>query len=341
MNWIDLANLLVATGILASWPAQAAPACNVTVPNPIVRAAQAAPGTIAARWAAKNKYFGVAADPGTISNAKKAGIIAKEFTQLTPENSMKWDATEPQRDHFTFGNADQLMNFATSNGQKVRGHTTVWHSQHPAWVEQINDKATLTQVMEKHITQVIGHFKGKIFVWDVVNEAFNEDGSMRDSVFYKVLGEDYIRIAFEAAKKADPAAKLYINDYNLDDPNYAKTKGLIEKVTKWRSQGIPIDGIGSQGHVSAEWNTAKTIPAALKALCAAAPECALTEVDIAGAAPSDFATVTKACLDISNCVGVTIWGVTDADSWRASSTPLLFDASGNKKQAYTAVLNAS
>lgn len=116
---------------------------------------------------------------------------------------------------------------------------------------------------------------------------------------------------------------------------------MIEKVKKWRAAGIPIDGVGSQGHVSSQWNTAGTIPAAFKALCAVAPECALTEIDIHAAPPADYAKVATVCLEISNCVGVTVWGTTDNYSWRAASTPLLFDGSGNKKPAYTAILNAS
>ncbi|KAL0577371.1 hypothetical protein V5O48_004623 [Marasmius crinis-equi] len=223
------------------------------------------------------KFFGSCADSGTLNIAQNAAILKAQFGGVTPENSMKWDATEPNRGQFNFGGSDALVNWAVSNNKLVRGHTLVWHSQLPGWVSSITDKTTLTSVIQTHISNVAGRYKGKLY-------------------------------------------------------------GLVRLVNSVNSGGKLIDGIGTQSHLSA--GGAGGVQAAITALAATGLEIAMTELDIAGASANDYSTVVKACLSTPQCVSITTWGVADVNSWRASSTPLLYDNNYQPKAAYTAVMNA-
>ncbi|OAL46933.1 endo-beta-1,4 xylanase [Pyrenochaeta sp. DS3sAY3a] len=327
---LSLVTLLSASALVSAAP--------FAEPEPVLDERQAAQSIHDAMVAKGRKYFGTCTDPNRLNTGSNSAIIKANFGQITPENSMKWDQTETSKGSFKFDTADQTVKFAVDNKKLIRGHTTVWHSQLPGWVSQIRDKATLTSVIQTHVNTLMGRWKGQIYAWDVINEMFDESGGFRSSVFYNVLGEDFVRISFEAARKADPDAKLYINDYNLDTASYAKTQGMVRNVKKWIAAGIPIDGVGSQGHLTS--GQGANAPAAMAALCGAAPECALTEVDIQNAQASDWTNVVKACLNQANCVGITVWGVRDSDSWRPSGNPLLFDSSYKAKSAYNTVLAA-
>ncbi|OLN97682.1 Endo-1,4-beta-xylanase 1 [Colletotrichum chlorophyti] len=293
------------------------------------------PTSIDQLFKAKGKlYIGVSTDNGILQQGKNAAIIQKNFGQVTPEYSMKWDALQPTRGRFTFGNSDFLVTWAQQNRKSIRGHTLLWHRQLPEWVSSIRDKTTLSRAIETHVKVVVGRYKGKIRAWDVVNEVFNDDGTLRSSVFTQVLGEAYIGIAFRAARVADPSAKLYVNDYNLDNANWAKVAAVVNKVNQWIGQGVPIDGIGSQTHLGP--NMAGNIQGALQRLATSrVSEIAITELDITNAPSNDYVAVVSACLNVPKCRGITIWG----NSWISAAKPLLFDANYNAKPAYNAIVN--
>ncbi len=173
-----------------------------------------------------------------------------EFNILTPENAMKFSNIHPSQNTFNFGPADQHVAFAQANNMKVHGHTLIWHSQLPSWVSNGSwTAATLTSVMNTHIDTVVGHYKGQILAWDVVNEAFNDDGTRRASIWQTTIGQQYIEMAFQRAHNADNAAKLIYNDFNIETVN-SKSNAVFNMVSDFKSRGIPIDGIGFQMHLT-------------------------------------------------------------------------------------------
>ncbi|MFE4757696.1 non-reducing end alpha-L-arabinofuranosidase family hydrolase [Streptomyces mirabilis] len=297
--------------------------------------------TLGAQAAQSGRYFGTAVAAGRLGDGTYTGILDREFNSVTPENEMKWDTTEPSRGNFNFGPADQIVNRAIAHGQRMRGHTLVWHSQLPSWVSSIRDANTLRSVMNNHITTEMNHFKGKIYAWDVVNEAFADGGSgqLRSSVFRDVLGNGFLEQAFRTARSADPAAKLCYNDYSIEDWNAAKTQGVYRLVRDFKSRGVPIDCVGFQSHFGTGGPPAG-FQTTLSNFAALGVDVQITELDIAQAPPTAYANTVRACMNVPRCTGITAWGIRDSDSWRSGENPLLFDRNGNKKPAYNAALTA-
>ncbi len=308
----------------------------VLAPQP----ASAATTLGAAAAAQSGRYYGAAVAAFKLGDQAYTSILDREFNMVTPENEMKWDATEPSRNNFTFGSSDQIVNRSLARNQRLRGHTLVWHSQLPGWVSGIGDANTLRGVMNNHITTVMTHFKGKIYAWDVVNEAFADGGSgqLRSSVFRNVLGTGFIEEAFRTARVADPAAKLCYNDYSIEDWNAAKTQGVYRMVQDFKARNVPIDCVGFQAHFGSG-GPPSTFQSTLANFAALGVDVQITELDIAQAPATAYANSTRACLNVPRCTGITVWGIRDSDSWRSSENPLLFDRSGNKKPAYDAVLS--
>ncbi|MEV7178259.1 non-reducing end alpha-L-arabinofuranosidase family hydrolase [Kitasatospora sp. NPDC093679] len=297
------------------------------------------PTVLGGAAAGSGRYFGTAVAAGRLGDSTYSTVLDREFTMVTPENEMKWDAVEPSRGSFTFGAADAIVNHASAHGQRMRGHTLVWHSQLPNWVSSIKDATTLRSVMNNHIAQEMTHYKDRIYAWDVVNEAFADGGSgqHRSSVFQNVLGNGFIEEAFRTARSADSSAKLCYNDYNIENWTDAKTQGVYRMVKDFKSRGVPIDCVGFQSHFGAGGPPAG-FRTTLSSFAALGVDVQITELDIAQASPTAYTSAVQACLDVARCTGITLWGIRDSDSWRGGENPLLFDGNGTKKPAYTAVL---
>ncbi len=296
----------------------------------------AAATTLGAAAAQTGRYFGTAISAGKLGDSQYTTIAAREFNMVTCENEMKIDATEPNQNQFSFGNADRIYNWAVSNGMQVRGHTLAWHSQQPGWMQSLSGTA-LRNAMINHINGVMAHYKGKLYAWDVVNEAFNEDGTRRQSNL-QATGNDWIEVAFRTARAADPSVKLCYNDYNIENWSYAKTQGVYRMVQDFKSRGVPIDCVGLQTHFTGGSSLPSNFQTTLSSFAALGVDVALTEVDVTNASTTQYQGLTQACMNVPRCVGITVWGVRDSDSWRSGEAPLLFDGSGNKKPAYNAVL---
>ncbi|WBB82301.1 endo-1,4-beta-xylanase [Micromonospora sp. WMMD882] len=295
--------------------------------------------TLGASAAEKGRYFGAAIAAGRMSDSQYMNILNAEFNSVTAENEMKWASTEPQQNVFSYGSADRIVNHALSRGMSVRGHTLLWHAQQPGWAQGMSGSA-LRNAAINHVTKVATYYRGKIHSWDVVNEAFADGGSggRRDSNLQRT-GNDWIEAAFRAARAADPGAKLCYNDYNTDGIN-AKSTGIYNMVRDFKSRGVPIDCVGFQSHLGT------TFPgdyqANLQRFADLGVDVQITELDVMKGSnqANVFASVTRACLAVSRCTGITVWGIRDSDSWRGSDDALLWDRSGNKKQAYHSTLEA-
>jgi endo-1,4-beta-xylanase len=299
--------------------------------------ADAAASTLGAAAAQSGRYFGTAIAGSRLGDSTYTTIASREFNMVTAENEMKPDATEPNQNQFNFSAGDQIYNWAVGHGAKVRGHTLAWHAQQPGWMQNMGG-SSLRNAMINHIQKVMAHYQGKLAYWDVVNEAFNEDGSRRSSNLQST-GNDWIEVAFKTARAADSSTKLCYNDYNIDNWNYAKTQGVYNMVRDFKSRGVPIDCVGLQAHFTGGSSVPSNLQTTISSFAALGVDVALTEVDVTNSNTSQYAALTQACMNVARCVGITVWGVRDSDSWRSNESPLLFDGSGNKKAAYNSVLN--
>ena len=331
----------MATAALGVTTAHATPA-----PDAPVASTAADPGL---REVSGDRFIGTAVNDNLLSDPTYTDILDTEFNSVTAENVMKWDATEPSQGQFDFTAGDRLVEHAQANGQKVYGHTLVWHSQAPGWAQGLQGEQ-LRSAMINHVTEVVSHYRGQVERWDVVNEVLSDGGGFRDSFLYQQLGEDFIADAFRAAAEADPDAKLFINDYNTTGIN-AKSDTLYQLVQDLLAEGVPVHGVGFQSH-EIVGQIPGDIQQNLQRFADLGLEVVITELDIRTNTPAseqalqqqaeDYATVTRACLAVDTCAGITVWGISDKDSWVPGTFPgegaaCLWDENYQPKPAYEAV----
>ncbi|WP_416972329.1 endo-1,4-beta-xylanase [Streptomyces sp. 4F14] len=315
--------------------------------------AQAADTPLRDLGTAKGKVIGTAVT-GSKLTGTYGDLAGAQFSSLTPGNAMKWGSVEPTQGTFNWAEADQIVDFAEAHNQQVRGHTLVWHSQNPNWLTNGSwTPAQLSTLLQNHINTEVGRYKGRIAAWDVVNEPFNEDGTYRPTLWYNGLGVDYIANALTWARAADPNAKLYINDYNVEGVN-AKSNALYNLVSSLKQRGVPIDGVGLQAHLILG-QVPSTFQQNIQRFADLGLDVAITELDIRMNLPSDatklaqqkadYKAVTAACVAVARCVNLTVWGFTDSDSWVESTFPgqgaaTPYDANFQPKPAYYGISEA-
>lgn len=216
-------------------------------------------------------------------NADEANIVKNNFNAVVAENCMKGEEIHPEENRFFWDDADRLVKFAEDNGLAVTGHCLVWHSQAPVWMftDERGDTVSrdvLIDRMHRHISEVVGRYKGRILGWDVVNEIFNDDGTFRESPYYRIIGPEFVELAFKFAHEADPDAELYINDYSLSYP--AKRDAVCRIVRKLKSEGYRVDGIGMQSHNGLDYPDMAEYEKSIDAFAACGVKVMVTELDV-------------------------------------------------------------
>lgn len=316
-------------------------------------------------------YIGTALNTAQIEEKDTAAarLIKNNFNAIVAENCMKSSWIQPKEGAFNFKLSDKFVNFGMKNNMFITGHTLIWHSQAPEWFFTDKGKDATREVliarMKNHIYTLVGRYKGKVKGWDVVNEAIDDNGSWRNNKFYQIIGEDYVKLAFQFAREADPQAELYYNDYSLANP--AKRKGTVAMIKKLQAEGIKIDAVGEQCHVGLDYPSIKQFDQMIRDFKELGVKVMITEMDISvlpmdwnlgadvsarmeykkksdlytgGLPDSVYNAFEKRYLDFFTLflqhqdvvTRVTLWGVHDGQSWKnnwpipgRTDYPLLFD----------------
>jgi len=329
-------------GVAAALPGLAAPAAASTA-RAAARTAGAANGSLRDLAARINMRIGTAVIPFDLDNAPYAKVLAEQFSVVTPGNEMKWGVVEPTQGQFDWSGADRLVSFAQAHGQLVRGHTLLWHNQLPTWLTDgvtngSISSSQLRDLLKQHIFTEVGRFRGKIWQWDVANEFFtdaNPSGLNPNDFWVSNLGPDIIPQAFRWAHQADPHALLFYNDYNIagEDGSNAKSDAVFAWLKDMLNQGVPIHGVGDQGHLDTQFGfSGARMQQDLERYASLGLKVAITEADVRTnvdgpttqvptdslsqfAQPFEFGQMLKAAMAVPDCLSFTVWGFGDADSW--------------------------
>ena len=310
-------------------------------------------------------YFGAAVKPSTVDNPAEVKLLKRHFNSLTAENVMKWSYLQPAEGSFNFTDADKIVAFAQANNMVVRGHTLCWHNQVPDWIFRDGgstaSKEKVLQRLRDHISTVMTHFKGKVYAWDVVNEAIDDgSGTYKATQWYQICGEDFIIEAFKAARAADPTAKLFYNDYSAVNP--VKREKIYTLLETLKGQDL-VDGIGLQGHWNIDYPSDALIIAAFDKYKSLGIELQITELDVSvytsnsdpersytDALAQKQADVYKRLFNVfrnykTDITGITFWGLADNYTWLDNfpvagrkNYPFLFNMTYEPKLAYFKVI---
>lgn len=335
---------------------------DVSAAAAAVPAGSAAPGEALPSPAPEGGAGGSNARTITIGTAVGSGFLTgadpryqqtliDHFQGVTPENEMKWETIEPADGGFEFGPAEQIVDFAMAHNMTVHGHNLVWFKQLPNWLTSRSwSRSELMAVLHRHIETVVGHFRGQVHEWDVVNEPFNNDGTLVSDLWSTVIGPEYIALALRWAHEADPTAKLFINDYNVDW-NGPKEMAMLQLATTLKNESVPLDGIGMEEHLSLNWApTEQQVEQSMSSYQALGLEVEVTEMDVDTTGfqgtPEQaeekqaeiFGSVARACRATPACSRFSVWGVSDAVSWLgAAAAGLPFNSNYNPKRAWLAI----
>jgi len=296
----------------------------------------------------------VAATP-LAGNATYAQILGQQFSSITPENEMKWASIEKTQGVLDFSAADAEVAFAEQHHMLVRGHNLVWHSQLPAWLTSGTfTNAQLTDLLRQHIMTEAGHFRGDIFQWDVVNEPFNDDGTLRSTIWLNAIGPSYIADALRWAHRADPRAKLFLNDFNIEGIG-PKSDAMFALVKSLKAQGVPIGGVGFETHLGLQFGFPNQFQANMQRFADLGLDVSVTELDARMILPvtpallqqqaDTYRQVMNACVAVTRCVDLTVWEYTDKLSWipgffKNQGAADIYDENFAPKPAFFSTLDA-